>query len=145
MATQNYKNHIRFYPPHHYVFYPVTFALLASAIYYAITDEPNMKLWVFMSVVIFLMIGLALMLRQHYALTLQNRIVRTELRYRYFVITGTRLEQLEKDLSDGQLFALRFAPDEELPQLVRRAITEKLSGKAIKKAIVNWFPDHNRV
>ncbi len=145
MATQNYKNHIRFYPPHHYVFYPVTFALLASAIYYAITDEPNMKLWVFMSVVIFLMIGLALMLRQHYALTLQNRIVHTELRYRYFVITGTRLEQLEKDLSDGQLFALRFAPDEELPQLVRRAITENLSGKAIKKAIVNWFPDHNRV
>lgn len=85
------------------------------------------------------------MLRQHYALTLQNRIVRTELRYRYFVITGTRLEVFEKDLSDGQLFALRFASDEELPSLVQLAISEKLSGKAIKKAIVNWFPDHHRV
>lgn len=145
MSVQNYRNHIRFYPPHHYVFYPVTFALLASAIYYAITDEPNMKLWVFMSVVIFLIIALALMLRQHYALTLQNRIVRTELRYRYFVTTGTRLEVFEKDLSDGQLFALRFASDEELPSMVQRAIAENLSANAIKKAIVNWYPDHNRV
>ncbi len=85
------------------------------------------------------------MLRQHYALTLQNKIVRTELRYRYFVITGTRLEVFEKDLSEGQLFALRFASDEELPSMVQRAIAENLSPNAIKKAIVNWYPDHHRV
>jgi hypothetical protein len=85
------------------------------------------------------------MLRQHYALVLQNRIVRGELRYRYFVITGTRFEPMENLLNDGQVFALRFAPDEELPILVQRAVSEKMSSTAIKKAIVNWFPDNHRV
>jgi hypothetical protein len=145
MAIQNYKNHIRFYPPHHFVFYPITLALLASAIYYAINDAPNQKLWMFMSIVVFLIIVLAFMLRQHYALVLQDRIVRSELRYRYFVITNTRFEPMEQLLNDGQIFALRFAPDEELPKLVQRAVAEKMSGSEIKKAIVNWYPDHQRV
>lgn len=145
MAIQNYKNHIRFYPPHHFVFYPITLALLASAIYYAINDAPNQKLWMFMSIVVFLIIVLAFMLRQHYALVLQDRIVRSELRYRYFVITNTRFEPMEQLLNDGQIFALRFAPDEELPKLVQRAVAEKMSGNQIKKAIVNWYPDHQRV
>ena len=145
MAIQNYKNHIRFYPPHHFVFYPITLALLASAVYYALNDVPNQKLWMFMSIVVFLIIVLAFMLRQHYALVLQDRIVRSELRYRYFVITNTRFEPMEQLLNDGQIFALRFAPDEELPKLVQRAVAEKMSGNQIKKAIVNWYPDHKRV
>jgi hypothetical protein len=145
MAVQNYKNHLRFYPPHHFVFYPIILALLASAIYYAINDIPNQKLWTFISILIFVMGWVAFMLRQHYALVLQDRIIRTELRYRYFVTTGTRFEPMEKLLNDAQLFALRFAPDEELPKLVQRAVAEKMSGGAIKKAILNWFPDHHRV
>ena len=52
---------------------------------------------------------------------------------------------MERLLNDSQLFALRFAPDEELPKLVQRAVAEKMSGNQIKKAIVNWFPDHQRV
>ena len=145
MAIQNYKNHIRFYPPHHFVFYPITLSLLVSAVYYALNDAPNQKLWMFMSIVIFLLIVLAFMLRQHYALVLQDRIVRSELRYRYFVITNARFEPMEQLLNDGQIFALRFAPDEELPKLVQRAVAEKMSGNEIKKAIVNWYPDHQRV
>jgi membrane-anchored protein YejM (alkaline phosphatase superfamily) len=145
MAVQNYKNHLRFYPPHHFVFYPIILALLVSAIYYAINDIPNQKLWTFISILIFVMGWVAFMLRQHYALVLQDRIIRTELRYRYFVTTGTRFEPMEKLLNDAQLFALRFAPDEELPKLVQRAVAEKMSGGAIKKAILNWFPDHHRV
>jgi hypothetical protein len=145
MAAQNYKNHIRFYPPHHFVFYPVITALLIAAIRNAIEDVPNQKLWIFISILIFVIGWLAFMLRQHYALVLQNRIIRGELRYRYFVITGTRFEPMEQLLTDSQLFALRFASDEELPLLVQRAVAEKMSGTAIKKAITNWFPDNNRV
>ena len=36
------------------------------------------------------------MLRQHYALTLQNRIIRLELRYRYFTLTGKRFEEIDR-------------------------------------------------
>jgi hypothetical protein len=145
MAIQTYKNHIRFYPPHHFVFYPVVIALLSFAINNALNDQPNQNLWIFCSILVFVIGWLAFMLRQHYALVLQNRIVRGELRYRYFVITGTRFEPMENLLNDGQVFALRFAPDEELPILVQRAVSEKMSSTAIKKAIVNWYPDNHRV
>ena len=92
------------------------------------------------------MVGwLSFMLRQHYGKTLQDRLVILELRYRYFALTGERLEPLETQLSDSQLFALRFAPDEELPALIRRAIDEKLSGDAIKRAVKNWKPDYRRI
>ena len=145
MAIQNYKNHIRFYTPHHFVFYPVVLLLLGTSIYYAVTDALHQKIWIFISILVFIIGWLAYMLRQHYALVLQNRIVRLELRYRYFVLTQTRLEPLEQSLDDGQLFALRFASDAELPNLVQRAIVEKMSGSSIKKNIVNWLPDHHRV
>ncbi|MGZ8549390.1 MAG: DUF6526 family protein [Chitinophagaceae bacterium] len=41
--------------------------------------------------------------------------------------------------------ALRFAGDDEMPALAKRAAEEKLSQKEIKQAIKNWKPDFNRV
>jgi hypothetical protein len=102
-------------------------------------------LWIFICIVLAVVIWLAFMLRQHYALTLQNRIVILELRYRYFMVTGQRLEPLEAQLSEGQLFALRFAPDNELEALTDKAMKNKLPADAIKKEIRNWFPDYRRV
>lgn len=145
METQNYKNHIRFYPPHHFVFYPVMLILLGTSIYFIIADENLRTIWIFISILILVIILVSFMLRQHYALTLQDRIVRLEIRYRYFTITGERLELLENKISDSQLFALRFAPDEELPSLVNKAILENLSSTQIKKSIQNWRADNHRV
>ncbi len=85
------------------------------------------------------------MLRQHYALILQNRIVRLEIRYRYFTLTGKRFEEIEYKLTDDQIFALRFAPDEEFLPLLEDAIKNNLTGDSIKKAIVHWKADYNRV
>ena len=116
MKTQSYKNHIRYYPPHHFVYYPIIMAFLAFSIYFSFTTEDSL-IWGFISVVFVVLFCLAFMLRQHYALTLQNRLVRLEPRYRYFSITGKRLEDFEYQLNDDQLFALRFAPDNELPHL----------------------------
>jgi len=67
------------------------------------------------------------------------------LRFRYFLVTGKRLEPLESGLSFSQLAALRFASDEELAALVDQAIREKLSAREIKKSIVHWLPDTMRV
>lgn len=144
MTTQSYKNHIRYYPPHHFVYYPLIMAFLAFSMYFSFTTEDKL-IWTFISGIFIILFCLAFMLRQHYALTLQNRIVRLELRYRYFSITGKRLEDFEHQLNDDQLFALRFAPDEELPALVQRTLNENLSGTAIKKAIVHWKGDYDRV
>ena len=59
--------------------------------------------------------------------------------------SSAQLKALEEKLSDGQLFALRFAPDEELPALVDKAITGNLSPDAIKKSVQNWKADNRRV
>lgn len=144
MPAQSYKNHIRFYTPHHFILYPVLLILLGLSIFFIFNTDQAL-IWSFISILMVLLFWLAFMLRQHYALILQNRIVRLELRYRYFVLTGNRLELLEDQLKDEQLFALRFAPDAELVALTQRALDEKLSGKEIKKAIQNWKPDYNRV
>ena len=145
METQNYNNHIRFYIPHHFVFYPVIIVLLSGAIYYAVSEEHNRLLWTFISVLIVVIGWLSYMMRQHYALTLQNRIIRLEMRYRYFLLTDKKFEPLEEILTESQIFALRFASDEELPLLVEKAVSEKLSATTIKKNIVNWLPDNERV
>ncbi|MFE3868202.1 DUF6526 family protein [Flavobacterium sp. LS2P90] len=144
METQSYKNHIRYYTPHHFIYYPIVIALLSFSIYFSFTTEDQL-IWAFISGIFVVLFCLAFMLRQHYALTLQNRIVRLELRYRYFSITAKRLEDFEHQLNDDQLFALRFSPDKELPALIERTLNENLTGKAIKKAIINWKGDYERV
>jgi hypothetical protein len=144
MKIQTYQNHIRFYPPHHFVYYPILIAFLSASIYFACTTQDQL-IWAFISVAFIFLFCLAFMLRQHYALTLQNRIVRLELRYRYFTLTGKRLEEFEYKLTDDQIFALRFAPDNELLPLVENTLKNSLTGSAIKKAIVHWRADYNRV
>lgn len=145
MADQNYSNHIRFYTPHHFMFYPVMLVFIIASGWFACTDEGNTIVWLFIMAVFIAVTMLSFMMRQHYALTLQNRIVLMELRYRYFVVTGQRLELLEEKLNEGQLFALRFAPDEELAALTQKAINEDLSSNKIKQSIKNWKADNRRV
>jgi hypothetical protein len=144
MEKQSFKNHIRYYPPHHFIYYPVIMTLLAFSVYFIFTAEDKL-IWFFISAIFVVLFCLAFMLRQHYALTLQNRIVRLELRYRYFSLTQKRMENFEHQLKDEQLFALRFAPDEELEELIKKTLSESLSGIEIKKAIKHWKGDYTRV
>ena len=144
MKRQTFENHIRYYTPHHFVYYPVVILFLIFSVYTAFTSEDQL-IWAFISAIFVVLFCLAFMLRQHYALTLQNRIVRLELRYRYFSLTGNRLEYFENRLSDEQLFALRFAPDDELKDLIEKVLLENLSGTEIKKAIKLWKGDYHRV
>ncbi|MCV9927226.1 DUF6526 family protein [Flavobacterium sp. LS1R49] len=144
MEAQSYKNHIRYYAPHHYIYYPVITILLIISIYFSFTSNDT-AIWIFISLIFVVLFGLGLMLRQHYALTLQNRIIRLELRYRYFSITGKRLEEFEDQLNDEQIFALRFSPDKELIILIEKTLDENLSGNSIKKSITDWRGDYQRV
>lgn len=145
MKTQNYKNHVRYYPPHHFLFYPIVLAMLIISIRSVMRDTAGAGEWGMLTALVVMLTWLAFMTRQHYALMLQNRIVRLEMRFRYYVLTQTRLELLEPQLSFGQLAALRFAGDEELPELVQRTLQEHLSPDQIKQAIRHWQPDHMRV
>src|SRR4051812_44184905 len=103
MKKQEYSHHIRFYTPHHFIFYPIAIvAIVLSARF--ILVHPRLSLeWAAITIILILMTWLSYMMRQHYALTLQDRIVRLELRLRYYQLTQQRLESIEPQLSFSQL------------------------------------------
>ncbi len=145
MKNQNYNNHKKFYAPHHFIYLPLLLVLQLMGIWKIFTDESNQLIWILFSVVIFLILYLALMLRQHYALGNQNRVVRLEFKLRYFELFGKRSDEIENQLSFEQIAALRFAYDDEFKTLLDKAIVQKLSGDEIKKSITTWKPDNNRI
>ncbi|MFP3592909.1 DUF6526 family protein [Chryseobacterium sp. SIMBA_038] len=145
MESQNYKNHRKFYPPHHFIYLPLLILLEVFGIYKIFNDEEHKLTWILFSIVIFLIFYLAFMLRQHYAIGLQNRLVRLEFKQRYFEIFSQRSDEVEEKLSFSQIAALRFAYDDEFKDLLYKALHEKISGDEIKRSIKNWRPDQHRI
>lgn len=145
METQNYKNHRKYYPPHHFIFLPLLFFLEIFGIYKILKDSEHELLWILFSVLVFLILYLAIMVRQHYALGLQNRLVRLEFKQRYFELFNKRSDEVEEKLSFSQIAALRFAYDDEFKELLYKALHENISGDEIKKAIKKWRADRNRI
>lgn len=145
MKEQNYRNHRKFYAPHHFIYLPLLMVLLGYGIWQSFNESQQQLTWILFSVVIFLLLYLTVMLRQHYALGNQNRILRLEFRQRYFELFGKSADDVLKHLTFGQIAALRFAYDEEFKLLLSRAITEKISGDTIKRSITKWKPDYHRV
>lgn len=145
MAEQQFKNHAKYYPAHHFAFYPILIAGLVYCIR-AISHYPDhSREWIVLSVLFFLVGWLSFMVRQHYGLGNQDRIIRLEMRFRYYLLTKQDFQKLESSLSFGQIAALRFASDEELPALLEKTLQENLRPNDIKKLIRNWNPDHMRV
>ncbi len=144
MQSQNYSNHRRYYIPHHFIFYPIVLICIGLCIYFMLAKKDQTVEWLVLAGLFLLLAALSFMMRQHYALNNQNRIIRLEMYYRYFASTGQRLDTLQTPLSFSQLAALRFASDEEFLPLTARVMKENLSADQIKRAIVNWKPDYMR-
>jgi len=145
MKKQNYKHHKRYYFLHHFIFLPLMMLLIGVAVRNAIHDDAHQLEWLLFGVSSFCILFLAVMLRQHYALGNQDRIVRLEFRLRYFELTGERSQSVEEKLSFSQIAALRFADDNEFAVLLDRALKENISGDEIKRAIQNWQADTMRL
>ena len=143
--TQNYKNHMRLFPMHHFVATPLTVGLFI----WSLTGLGNLTADNTGEVVFRILVSLALVLitfiARIYGLKNQDRLIRLEMRQRYFELTGKSFKTLENQLRLGQIIALRFAGDDELLSLIDRAIAEKLSSKDIKLAVKNWQADFHRV
>lgn len=145
MKKQNYQNHVKFYPPHHFLLLPLLMIAIGVNVYNIFHSPFQQMFYLWITIVLVFIFWVAVMLRQHYALGNQDRIVRLEMRLRYFELTGKRFGPMEQQLEFGQIAALRFAGDEELLPLMERAIKEKLGAKEIKMAIKDWQADDMRV
>ncbi len=144
-APQSYKNHTMIDPLHHLIITPLTLLNLAfSGVIYAHHHRAHPHLtawWIVVSILIVLIAAKS----RYYALRLQDRLIRLEERLRLTALLPSAEHSSISALSTGQLIALRFASDRELPALSRRALAENLAPKQIKQAIQDWRPDDQRV
>ena len=148
MATPT-KNTAQYYPWHHFVLLPLALLMAGYTVLrytkVAGNDDQTARLWFSVAVLAVIGLGVLLMLRQHYALQLQDRICRLEVRQRYFEVSGQRFAELENQLSLSQILSLRLAGDAELPALAQAAAREKLSPKDIQSRITDFQFDTMRV
>ncbi len=80
-----------------------------------------------------------------FALTVQDRVIRLEMRTRLAEVLPVDLRPRIPEFTVGQLVSLRFASDAELPALARKVLDEKMSDrKAIKQLIKDWQGDYLR-
>jgi hypothetical protein len=143
MQQQNFANHRQWVKGFHFV---LSLALLIGIIGSGINIYRHIDFSGRLSsgLILLLFICLAHMywyVRQ-FPIKAQDRAIRAEESLRYYIMTG---KPLSRELTVGQIAALRFAADEEYLALTDRALAENLSPDDIKKAIANWRADHHRV
>ncbi len=144
-TPQTFKNHTRFNPPFHFFILPMLLLNLIFSIYVTIHHWPEHRVlflwWIVMSIVLFMIAGIS----RSQTLRAQDRIIRLEERLRLAALLPAEDRAHINELSIKQLIALRFASDDELPALARKALTQNLEPKAIKQSIVDWRGDYDRV
>jgi c-di-AMP phosphodiesterase-like protein len=140
MKEQNLKNHPRYIFSFHIITFAILIAILVISIILLVSTGINLQT-VFSFLVAVSLVLLFAFVRQ-FATKNQDRIIRSEENARSFKLTG---KELDIRLTKSQVIALRFADDSEYISLVKKAINENLSPKAIKQAINKWRVDNHRV
>lgn len=141
-APQTYKNHTQWFPLYHFVVTPILLINFANAIRHLYLAPSRSTGWGVVMALTFVLLGLAARVM---ALTVQDRLIRLEMRLRLAGILPPDLQARVKDLTRGQLVALRFASDAEMPALMREILAGGLaSQKAIKLRVKDWQADDLR-
>lgn len=142
MNEQNLKNHGRYVPLWHFIVPLFLLVILVGSIINLVHSDRQSHYSAVLLVVIAVLFCIFYGYIRWYPLRAQDRAIRAEENFRHFVLTG---KPLDARLHLGQIIALRFVSDEEMPALAIRAVEENLSSKDIKRSIKTWKPDHHRV
>jgi FlaA1/EpsC-like NDP-sugar epimerase len=142
--SQNYANHVRIVPVFHLFLIPLAILTLITAVVNVILSAIGGErvLDAALILALSLAVTMGVLFARIFANKAQDRAIRSEEKLRHFVLTG---KLLDPRLTIGQIISLRFATDEEFPALCERALQEKLSPDAIKRAIKTWKADYDRV
>lgn len=143
MSEQNFKNHGKFVPLYHFFALPVLIINFVVQLYWWI--KLGFAPLHFFSVLVAAALFLGVLYARLFALAVQDRLIRLEEKLRYERVLSEELRWRADELTIDQFVSLRFASDEELPQLMRKVLDDKLTErKAIKALIKNWRPDYLR-
>ncbi len=137
------ETHRRWIPAFHFFTLPILLINLIVVVVNFVRDPRVVNGWAIL-VALALLIGITL--SRTMPLRAQDRIIRLEERVRLERVLPADLRGRIGDLTADQLIGLRFAPDDEVTDLTRRALGGELKTRAdIKRAIRSWRPDHLRV
>lgn len=139
---QTFANHTKWDPPIHFFVFPVFIITFFWTIWGLIQNFSFTCAWM---VVVAIAAVVWVFKTRTYALKVQDRVIRLEERMRLERLLPESSRAKIPMLREGQLIALRFASDAEIPALVEKTLAGNLKGGEIKKAIVNWRPDYFRV
>jgi len=142
-STQNFANHTRWHPPFHFFVVPVMLInFFWAVVTFVKAPDRNSGWWIVVSIALAM---LTLFVRTN-SLKVQDRIIRLEETLRYQQLLPPALATQAAALTPAQICALRFAPDDELEELLNQTVAGKFARpKDIKAAIKNWRPDYFRV
>jgi hypothetical protein len=141
--TQSYATHRRYHALFHFIGVPILSINVLVKVVQAVRFPSLGTVW---EAVVAIALLIAIVLTRSYALTVQNRIIRLEERERLERSLPGDLRAHIDGLKTRQFIALRFCPDEELPEMVRSIVAGERSGPdEIKRGIRNWRADWLRV
>jgi hypothetical protein len=141
-TPQHLSNHARYVPGYHFVLSALLLILLGWQIV-MLAKRPGVPTLVGIVFVVALILMYWYM--RAFAVTVQDRVIRLEERLRMAALLPAELQRRIPEFSPGQLVALRFASDGELPALARRVLDEKIEDpKAIKLLVREWRADYLR-
>lgn len=139
---QSFENHAMWNPIYHFVASPITGLYALHGIWQAVSHPSREHLF---TAIYGIGIFAAVLASRLMALTVQNRVIRLEMRLRLREVLPAALAPRIPELSTRQLIGLRFASDAELPALVERTLKgEFKTQRDIKRAVKDWQPDYLR-
>jgi len=139
---QSFENHTRIVPVYHLLTLGIFVINLVWSIY-RLVQVPSVDSLV--SLLLASAFILLLLYARSFALRVQDRVIRLEMQLRLKGLLPPDLQGRIPEFTPRQLIALRFASDEELPELCRSVLRDNITeAKAIKKMIRNWQADYLR-
>ncbi|MCP5069717.1 MAG: hypothetical protein GY946_24380 [bacterium] len=142
---QSYASHRKFVPQHHFLASLILVVNLLWALWKLGKALLSDQIPLTFDAVLAALVAFALLLVWYYArdfaLKVQDRVIRLEMRLRLERILPDELKGKLDELRRDQVIGLRFAGDGELPDLMREALDDGLGGEQIKKRIKDWRAD----
>ena len=141
--TQTFASHRRWIPMWHFFALPVLIINVVVVAMHYVRDPQLVNAW---AVVVAIALALGIFISRSMPLRAQDRIIRLEERARLERVLPSDLRGRVGELTPSQLIAIRFAADDEVPELTRRTLNGELKSQGdIKRAIRNWRADTLRV
>ena len=140
---QDFATHRRWVPLYHFFTLPV---LLVNLVYWVIPVFSSFSFGSILAALVAIALFFLAFLARVFAGSVQDRVIRLEERLRLERLLPDDLKRRTNEFSMRQLVGLRFASDEEVPDLATKVLDDNIEKEDdIKRQIKTWRPDLQRI